>query len=255
MATPGAASGVAVPNQIDVTVGGKDGPIPVIPTAVNLLGGLIGLLPTNIALNLGIPNQDVGVGECAPGGFSNSLMWLNSTKNAGVPAATASLAGMDAATGFVPGSGVAGDAYLGKAAAVLPQVTTQFFGPPDGNTPIKGTGDIDKAIAAMQAGQDVELWGDHHVAAISGFIKLLDGDYVILVTHDIMQGVAGGTVTQPIIYDPTTGLLSGGAPGFFGGFPVDGFVEESVVPEPSSLMLVSLGGIVAGVFAWRRRGH
>jgi hypothetical protein len=53
-----------------------------------------------------------------------------------------------------------------------------------------------------------------------------------------MQGPAGGTVTQPVIYDPTTGLVSGGAPGFFGGFPVDGFVEESAVPEPGSIVLL-----------------
>jgi hypothetical protein len=252
-ATPGAVSGAAVPNQINVTVGGLAGPIPAIPLAVNLIGGLIGLLPTNIAINIGIPNQDVRVGECAPGAFSNSLLWLNSTKNAGVPAATASIAGMDTATGFVPGSGgVAANAFLGKAAAVLPQVTTNYFGPDTGSTFTTGTGDIDKAIAAMQAGEDVEIWGDHHTAAISAFIKLLNGNYVILVTHDTMQGMAGGTVTEPIVYNPTTGLLSGGTPGFFAGAGVRGFVDESAVPEPSTLVLASIGGIVVGVFAWLR---
>jgi hypothetical protein len=223
----------------------------VIPLSVNLIGGLIGGLPTNIAINIGIPNQDVRNQECAPGAFSNSLMWLNSTQNAGIPAAKASVAGMDTATGYVNGVGVPGTWLTGKTAAVSSWVTTRFIGQNNGNTFTTGTGDIDKAIAAMQDGEDIELWGDHHIAAVSGFVKLLNGDYVIFVTHDTMQGVAGGTVTEPVIYDPTTGLLTGGAPGFFGGAGVRGFVEESRRPEPNSFVLLSIGGIVAGVFACR----
>ena len=39
------------------------------------------------------------------------------------------------------------------------------------------------------------------------------------------------TVTEPITHDPAMGQLQGGAPGFFGGYSIRGFVVECPAPE------------------------
>jgi hypothetical protein len=103
----------------------------------------------------------------------------------------------------------------------------------------------------MKRGEDIEILGEHHVAVVTGLIRHLNGTWTIYVTHDTDQGNAGGTVTEPITYDPSTGLLTGGAPGFFDGFTLDGFIDESPVPEPSMNMLVALG--LALILSARKR--
>lgn len=229
----------------EVTVGGLGGPIGAIPSAVPI----IGKLPLFWAFNFGLPNQDCGVDECVPAAFSNSLKWLAP----GIPPGVTSIQGLKGPTSWVapqkdinnnpiPGTGGCPvGSWQGKGTALAPYgITTRFF------TPDK----IDQLFAEINAGQDVELWGDHHAAVVAGLIESVDGTYTIVVKHDTDQGTAGGTKTENISYDPNTGLLTGGAPGFFDGFGIRGFVVEC--PEPSSLALLMVGVGVTLVVARRK---
>jgi hypothetical protein len=235
----------------DVTVGGLAGPLGPIPAALPL----IGKLPIDFAFNFDMVNQDVGVDECAPGAFSNSLMWLDRNGALNIPANLKSVDGLKGPTNWsppmkdvngnpIPGTGgVPVNAYLGKGAALSAYVTTRFITPAN----------IADALAEMKRGEDIEIWGDHHAAVASGIIRNLDGTWTIYATHDTMQGAAGGTVTEPIVFDPATGLLTGGAPGFFGGFQLRGFVDESPVPEPVPMLLVGTALCILGVRKQARR--
>jgi hypothetical protein len=250
-------------NPLSVTIGGLAGPIGPIPLAAALIGGVP--IAANGASNVGVPNQDVGVDECAPGAFSNSLMYLNNKFKLGIPANLTSVNGLKVPLGWVapatdgsgnpiPGTGgVTATAWQGKANALSAFVTTQFFGPNNGNGTTTGVNDINSAINEMKKGEDVEVWGAHHAAVAASITQLDNGKYEINVEHDIQQGKAGGTVTQPIIYDPTTGLLTGGAPGFFDGAGLRGFVTESPVPEPNGLVLCSIA--VATLLGINRLRH
>lgn len=211
----------------EVTVGGLDGPLGTIPGAVPLIGGV----PANWAFNMGMPNQDVGVNECAPGAFSNSLMWLDDRNaNITIPANLKSVEGLKGLTNWLP-DGALADAWVGKGDALEAYVTTRFIPP----------GLIAEALAEMKQGEDIEVWGDHHAAVAVGLIQL-DGTWAIDVSHDTQQGEIGGTLIEPITFDPATGLLAGGAPGFFAGARLRGFVDESPpVPEPSALVLMGFG--------------
>jgi hypothetical protein len=238
----GTASSVAVTTR-NVTVGGLGGPLGFIPSAVSLVGSL----PVSWAFNFGVPNQDCGVDECAPAAFSNSLKWLAP----GIPDQVTSIDGLKGPTSWVapqidtngapiPGTGgVPVNGWKGKGTALEPYgITTRFF------TPDK----IGQVLAEIDDGQDVEIWGDHHAAVVVGLVESLDGTYTIVVKHDTDQGTDGGTKTELITYDPDTGLLTGGSPGFFDGAGIRGFVVEC--PEPSGLALLAVG---VALFLARRK--
>ena len=89
--------------------------------------------------------------------------------------------------------------------------------------------------------QDIELQGDWHTAAIVGLTEWANGCYAIEVAHDTEQGTAGGTIVQTVIYCPTTGKFVG-SPGFFDGSSFRYAVVECPIPEPVSLVLLSMGG-------------
>jgi hypothetical protein len=238
-----APGGPSVPTMVgdrEVTVGGLGGPLGPIPGAVPLIGNL----PVDWAFNMGMPNQDVGVDECVPGAFSNSLMWLDDRDASfSIPGNLKSVAGLKGPTNWdppatdangkpIPGTGgTPVNAWEGKRDALKDYVTTRFIQP----------GNIAQALAEMKRGEDIEVWGHHHAAVATGLIQNLDGTWGIYVTHDTNQGTAGGTVTEFVTFDPATGLLTGGAPGFFDGAILRGFVDESPVPEPSTVLMVSLG--------------
>jgi hypothetical protein len=74
----------------------------------------------------------------------------------------------------------------------------------------------------------VEMGSRVHRAVVRGCIlDLGGGKYGIWVAHDLKQGVPGGTVVEPIIYDSNTGQFSGSASGDgFHGFTLRNFVIE-----------------------------
>lgn len=228
--------------DVNVTVGGRGGAMGVIADAV---GAIIGAIPIDWAFNSGMINQDVGVDECVPGAFSNSLKWLKPRKGlTNLPDDKITVDALKGPTNWsppatdgdgnpIPGTGgtpVDGSDWQGKRDAVDDYgVTTRAF----------TIAQIDQVMREIEDGQDVELLAPHHGAVVTGIVKFLDGTYAIRVTHDTEQGVAGGTRNQYIIYDPSTGLVTSGAYGIDAGAGLDLFVVEC--PEPGTMLLMLTG--------------
>ncbi len=155
------------------------------------------------------PNQDCERFECAPTAVSNSLKFLNDKHNMDMDEADLSIGKMDTACGFVEGWGCPRDTwwilkkrYLEKNK--IPVTTDKIT-------------DLSKLAAEIDAGQDVELQGDWHTAAIVSITDLGDGKYEIEVAHDKEQGKPGsGPAVDKITYDPATNTFEG-SPGFFDG--------------------------------------
>ncbi len=107
-------------------------------------------------------------------------------------------------------------------------------------------------IKEVDAGEDVELQGDWHTAAVVGITDLGGGKYALDVAHDTMQGVAGGTQTDSIVYDPATGKFKG-SPGFFDGSSFQFAVGESPVPEQSTAAGLGISLLILGIVFLRGR--
>lgn len=186
------------------------------------------------------PNQEAGVDECVPVAVSNSLQYLNARFNLGMAPVDITIAKMKIATGWDADGAPVGwwntkDAYM--KANKLPITTT-------------ATTDIATAMSELTAGCDVELGSPNHRAAVVGITKLANGKYSIDVAHDTKQGVAGGTKTETVSYDPTTGKLSGAT--FFNNVDFRNFVIECPVPEPATIATIAIG-LIAAVGVRRRR--
>lgn len=217
-------------------------PVPPVPPAAPLLGGPAADPVKHTVMNF--PNQEAAKNECAPAAASNSLQYLNSKYQLNLKPGDISIAAFDTAMNFDPAKGVslAGwpelkNAYLkSKGIGVSTTKFTTFA-------------DI---IKEVDAGEDVELQGDWHTAAVVGITDLGGGKYALDVAHDTMQGVAGGTRVDSIVYDPTTGKFKG-SPSFFDGSSFQYAVGESPVPEASTFAGLSFGLLILGTALWRAR--
>lgn len=162
------------------------------------------------------PNTGAGDKECVPAAVSNSLKFLNAKYKLRLTEEEMSIPTMKRATGFIPDWGCGYGWYETKDRYMKANgygVTTRKIT------------DFDQIIKEIKAGQDVELLGDWHCAAVVGIARLANGKYVIYVAHDTEQGEKGGEITEKIIYDPETGKFEG-SPGFFDGSGFSYFVVE-----------------------------
>lgn len=162
------------------------------------------------------PNTGAGDKECVPAAVSNSLKFLNAKYKLRLTDKEMSIPTMKRATGFIPDWGCGYGWYETKDRYMKANgygVTTRKIT------------DFDQIIKEIKAGQDVELLGDWHCAAVVGIARLANGKYVIYVAHDTEQGEKGGEITEKIIYDPETGKFEG-SPGFFDGSGFSYFVVE-----------------------------
>lgn len=164
------------------------------------------------------PNQESGLNECCPVAVSNSLKFLNDKHNMGLDADDIDIEDMKDATNWDPaGSWIDHDDTRpeGQRNAWWEDKKEHME---DNKIPVttrKITNLADLA-AEIDAGQDVELQGDWHTAAIVGITDLGGGKFSIDVAHDTEQGKKGGTKTETIVYNPTTKKFEG-SPGFFDG--------------------------------------
>ena len=172
------------------------------------------------------PNQECGEDECAPAAISNSLQWLNSTYDLGMTTEQTSIdtwLGWFAIHWHLPSYPGAGDGGCGYD---WPGLKEAYINDPAHPYPITSkTITVGEIWGEILSGQDVEITGEWHCAAVTG-IKVLDnGNCEITVSHDTKQGEDGGTITETITYDKATGTLSG-SPDFFDGSLVTSVVSE-----------------------------
>jgi hypothetical protein len=170
------------------------------------------------------PNQESGTNECGPVATSNSLQWLKKQNNLmNVQDGDISIDAMKKAEAFDPRTGVPLDWYKRKAGFLkekkIPIATTAL------NT-------LDQVLAAMKRGCDIEMTvaGNpmSHLVSVSGITKMKDGTFVLQLKHDLIQGKAGGTVTDNVTWNPRTGVLTGAA--WINGRRIGQLVSECYTP-------------------------
>lgn len=165
----------------------------------------------------GMPNQDCGIKECAPAGFSNSLKFLRKKHNLTFDSAYASLDSMKKATGFTGGTMTADNYYQNKADYLKKN-----------NIPITTRKVSKDSIYSLQKeldnNQDVEMFvwwfnidtvsGDtstgSHIVNVTNVKKLGGGKYQITAQDDRKQGTAGGTESETVTYDSATNRFTSG---------------------------------------------
>jgi hypothetical protein len=192
---------------------------PVPPPAGPMVGGLVEGKPS--CVNLGVPNQEQGINECAPAAASNSLKWLNATHGLRMPANAIDIAAMKKACGWTAGGcpytwGTLKDAYL--RANGYP-ITTRIF----------NANQIGQICAEMDRNQDVEMTVTGHAVTVVGLAQLADGRWIIIFKDDQKQGQKTGLRTGISIYDPTTGKITAGD---LKGRTLHHFVVECPLPKP-----------------------
>ena len=96
--------------------------------------------------------------------------------------------------------------------------------------------DLSKLAAEGAKGQDIEIQGDWHTAAVVGITDLGGGKYEIVVAHDTKQNETGGTKKDKITYDPATNNFTG-SPGFFH----NSSFRYAIVECPPAINLTNLG--------------
>jgi hypothetical protein len=101
------------------------------------------------------------------------------------------------------------------------QITTEVIQNPT-------AANIDHALSELKNGQDVEMRTPGHAVALKGIMKLLNGTYIFVVSHDTQQGVAGGTIQESVSYDPGTGKFTSGT--WWNGRSLGGLVIECPTP-------------------------
>lgn len=161
------------------------------------------------------PNTGAGLNECVPAAVSNSLKFLNAKYKLGLTDEEMSIATMKEATGWDP-RGCALNWYETKE---------KYMKDNDYGVTTRKITDFDQILTEIKAGQDVELVGGWHCAAVVGIAKLANGKYVLFVGHDTAQGKDGGQIYEKIIYDPGSEKFEG-SPGFFDGSGFSYFVVE-----------------------------
>ncbi len=161
------------------------------------------------------PNTGASLNECVPAAVSNSLKFLNAKYKLGLTEEEMSIPTMREATGWDP-KGCGYEWYKTK---------DQYMQDRGYGVTTRQITDFDEIIKEIKAGQDVELCGDWHCAAVVGIARLANGKYVLYVAHDTAQDEKGGEITEKIIYDPETWKFEG-SPGFFDGSGFSYFVVE-----------------------------
>ena len=185
----------------------------------------------------GMPNQDCGILECAPVGFSNSLKFLRKQHNLTFDSAYASLDSMKKATGFAGGTMTVNNYYQNKADYLKKN-----------NIPITTRKVSKDSIYSLQKEldnkQDVEMFiwwfnidslsGDtstgSHIVNITNIKKMGGGKYQITAQDDRKQGQAGGTESETVTYDSATNRFTSGTYKAY-----DQGVYEYVVECPNTL--------------------
>ena len=203
--------------EVVVSSGAAGEEIPALEPAKPLVGGAV--VNVTICPHANFPNQECGLNECVPAAVSNSLKFLNKKHKLELNDNDLSIAKMKEATKWEP------DGCWIDSDDSRPENTSKNAWWQDKKAYMESNNisvttrkitDVSKLAAEIDAGQDIELQGDWHTAAVVGITALWGGWYGIDVAHDTKQGQNGGTKTETIFYDPSTKKFTG-SPGFFDG--------------------------------------
>ena len=189
---------------------------PILPLAELIAGGTA--TSTTKYAHKNFPNQDCGEKECCPAAVSNSLQFLSKKCNLGVQDDKLSISEMKKATKWGE-NGCRIDHDDNRPAGERNawwEDKKKYMEDNNYLVTTRKITDLSKLAEEIEDGQDVELQGDWHTAAIVGITDLGGGKFSIDVAHDTKQGQAGGTKTETITYDPNTKKFTG-SPGFFDG--------------------------------------
>ncbi len=199
--------------------------------------------PPAVCVGPYFPNKDCGKAECVPAAVSNSLEYLQNTQGEPPWGKLTSTDSMKPATGWTPPTALDSGGCPVNWSTQKDQhmnangynINTDQFPDPPALGHEATEAECDAAMAAVAAGDDVEIDGGHHVAVVTNIVKGTDasGDtiYTITVKHDTQQGQPGGCQSETVVYKPpqngNPSDTTGGSPGFFDGDKVNGFVSES----------------------------
>jgi hypothetical protein len=172
-------------------------------TTASLVGGLA---QSNATAAASFPNVEQGTNECAPGGVLNSLTYLNDLFHLGLASNAMTMTELKAALKWESAGAPAGNPALGLPSWVDNKIQYMF----DHNLPIETEQTTNALIAfnALQRHYDVEIRVYGHVACVVGITPIGGGRYVLLVSHDIVQGQPGGTVVEAVMLDYNTGQVN-----------------------------------------------
>jgi len=194
---------------------------------------LVGGPPSGAAFHgVSFPNQDCGHNECCPAAVSNSLQFLRDQYELDLDDEEISIDAMKQATDWDDGCKPDHWEIQKDAALIGKGIGTRKFT------------DIAEVIPAIEAGEDVELILRGHAVDIIGASTMQDGRMFLEFVDDQWQDKPGGTFTGTMIYDPATGLCSGGTLTharalvyFVAEYPVGpdmGSLHGTVVDQPTS---------------------
>lgn len=190
----------------------------------------------------GFPNQEAGKNECVPAAVSNSLKFLKNERGLQVDEDDISIGKMKEAVDW---------SEKGAPMSTWWETKKKYMEDNEIDVSTRKITDISKLIAEVDAKQDIEViesWLDKdgkrrgHATALVGITPLEDNRYSIDVVDDRKQGETGGIGNpRTYTYDPTKGTF------YEVGFGYSKFeyaIVECPVPEPSSVVILSLGLVV-----------
>jgi hypothetical protein len=152
----------------------------------------------------GFPNIDVGKDECVPGAVSNSLNWMNELYGLGISVNDITLEAMKTATGWKAENKGCGLFWSDKKKAYLEEHDIPV------STEEVDAFRIGRILDAVCAGCDVEIGIGEHCVAVTGAVKLENGNYSFDLTHDSDQKHPGGTITETATWNNALGQFQGG---------------------------------------------
>jgi hypothetical protein len=224
-----AGNAVVMPDLVIAFSGAFGFPVGLLPPPDPIrIGGLVIDIP---ATHQNFPNQECGRGECGPAALSNSLNWLNGKHNLGMSPSLLTLEAMKGASNW-SATGRAVWYYDEGDDPPFWEHKADYCGANGLPITTRTISDIDDVKEELEDGQDVELCGHHHVAAVTGFAELPNGNVALKVVHDTKQGEPGGMKRETIFYDAANGVFVGGTPGFFHGEGYHYFVVECPLDDP-----------------------
>lgn len=224
-----------------ISGGGAGVDIPDLSPLVKLIGHLISGPEHS---NAGFQSSDCNDSECTPAAVSDSMNFLNEEHDMDLEEGDIDIDDMKGATNWgekdLGGGETATGAWIDHDDDRAEGEQNAWWEDKDeymqeNNIPVTTTkvDDLGELGEELDEGQDVELQGDWHTAAVTGITDLGNGDYAIDVSHDTKQGTDGGVQTDTIIYDSDTGKFTG-SPGFFNGSSFRYAIVECPKKEPNA---------------------